>query len=65
MNKILSSLRNLLPADQINEVAQAVSEMIEESKKEMEAEYNKNLEEAYVQLTNELSQAEKDRLSWL
>jgi len=59
MNKILNSLKNLLPADQINEVAQAVNEMLEESKKEMEAEFNKNLEEAYAQLTNELSQAEK------
>jgi hypothetical protein len=59
MNKIFNSLKNLLPSDQINEVAQAVNEMIEESKKEMEAEYNKNLEEAYMQLTNELSQAEK------
>jgi len=59
MNKILNSLKNLLPADQVNEVAQAVNEMLEESKKEMEAEFNKNLEEAYAQLTNELSQAEK------
>jgi hypothetical protein len=59
MNKIFNSLKNLLPSEQINEVAQAVNEMLEESKKEMEAEYNKNLEEAYMQLTNELSQAEK------
>ena len=59
MNKIFNALKNLLPADQVNEVAQAVNEMLEESKKEMEAEFNKNLEEAYMQLTNELSQAEK------
>jgi regulator of replication initiation timing len=59
MNKIFNALKNLLPADQVNEVAQAVNEMLEESKKEMEAEFNKNLEEAYAQLTNELSQAEK------
>lgn len=59
MNKIFNSLKNLLPSDQINEVTQAVNEMLEESKKEMEAEFNKNLEEAYAQLTNELSQAEK------
>ena len=59
MNKIFNSLKNLLPADQVNEVAQAVNEMMEESKKEMEAEFNKNLEEAYAQLTKELSQAEK------
>jgi len=59
MNKIFNSLKNLLPADQVNEVAHAVNDMLEESKKEMEAEYNKNLEEAYMQLTSELSQAEK------
>lgn len=59
MNKIFNSLKNLLPSDQINEVAQAVNEMLEESKKEMEAEFNKNLEEAYAQLTSELSEAEK------
>lgn len=59
MNKIFNSLKNLLPAEHINEVSQAVNEMLEESKKEMEAEYNKNLEEAYMQLTSELSHAEK------
>jgi hypothetical protein len=59
MNKIFNSLKNLLPAEHINEVSHAVNEMLEESKKEMEAEYNKNLEEAYMQLTSELSQAEK------
>jgi regulator of replication initiation timing len=59
MNKIFNSLKNLLPADQVNEVSHAVNEMLEEAKKEMEAEFNKNLEEAYSQLTSELSQAEK------
>jgi hypothetical protein len=33
--------------------------MIEESKNELEAEYNKNLEEAYKQLSAELAEAEK------
>ena len=42
MNKIFNSLKKLLPAEHINEVAQSVNEMLEESKKEMEAEYNKN-----------------------
>ena len=58
-NKIASALKKLLPEDQINEVAAAVAEMVEESKAEMETEYNKNLEEAYTQLSGELSEAEK------
>jgi hypothetical protein len=58
-NKIASALKKLLPEEQINEVAAAVAEMVEESKAEMESEYNKNLEEAYTQLSGELAEAEK------
>ncbi len=58
-NKIASALKKLLPEDQINEVAAAVSEMVEEAKAEMETEFNKNLEEAYTQLSGELAEAEK------
>ena len=58
-NKIASALKKLLPEDQINEVASAVSEMVEEAKSEMETEFNKNLEEAYTQLSGELAEAEK------
>lgn len=58
-NKILESLKKLLPSDQINEVSSAVSEMIAEAKEQLEQEYNKNLEEAYSQLSQELSEAEK------
>ena len=59
MDKILEALGKLLPKDQLNEVATAVQTMIEESKSELETEYNKNLEEAYKQLSTELSDAEK------
>jgi len=59
MDKILEALGKLLPKEQLNEVAAAVQAMIEESKKELEAEYNKNLEEAYKQLSAELADAEK------
>jgi hypothetical protein len=58
-NKIVESLKKLVPADQINEVASAVTEMLSEAKEEMEKEFNKNLEEAYSQLSQELSEAEK------
>jgi hypothetical protein len=58
-NKITEALKKMLPSDQVNEVASAVAEMIEDAKTEMEAEFNKNLEEAYSQLSGELSEAEK------
>jgi hypothetical protein len=59
MDKILEALGKLLPEEQLNEVSKAVQAMIEESKTELEAEYNKNLEEAYKQLSAELADAEK------
>lgn len=58
-NKIFESLKKLIPADQINEVTSAVSDMLSEAKEQMEQEFNKNLEEAYGQLSQELTEAEK------
>jgi len=58
-DKIVEALKKLLPEDQINEVASAVSDMLESSKKELESEYNDKLEEAYKQLSEEMSTAEK------
>ena len=58
-HKIVESLKRLLPEDQVNEVASAVSEMLSEATEKLEQEYNKNLEEAYSQLSTELAQAEK------
>lgn len=58
-NKILESLKKLIPSDQMNEVSSAVSEMLAEAKEQMEQEFNKNLEEAYSQLSQELSEAEQ------
>jgi hypothetical protein len=59
MDKIVEALKKLLPEDQINEVAAAVKEMLEASKAELEAEFNTKLEEAYAQLSSELSEKEK------
>jgi hypothetical protein len=59
MDKILEALGKLLPEEQLKEVSQAVQSMLDESKNELEAEYNKNLEEAYKQLSAELAEAEK------
>lgn len=59
MDKIVEALKNLLPENEVNEVANAVSELLEQAKESLEAEYNSKLEEAYAELTNELAEAEK------
>jgi hypothetical protein len=59
MNKIVDALKKLLPETEVNEVAEAVKELLESAKANLEAEYNQKLEEAYTELTTELSQSEK------
>ena len=59
MDKIINSLKKILPDEQVSEVASAVSEMLAEARQQMEKEYNKNLEEAYQSLSAELSDTEK------
>lgn len=59
MDKILEALRNILPADQVNEVASAVRGYLDDSRSELETEYNGKLEEAYGQLSTEMTTAEK------
>ena len=59
MDKILEALSKLLPEDQMKDISSAVEEMIKEAKTELEAEFNKNLEEAYASMAQELQEAEK------
>lgn len=59
MDKITEALKKLLPEAEVNEVAAAVTEMLEQAKASLEAEYNEKLEEAYTQFQAELTQAEK------
>lgn len=59
MDKILEVLSSLLPEEQIKEVSTAVEDMLAEARREIEAEYNDKLEEAYAELSEELRQAEK------
>ena len=40
MNKIVDALKKLLPETEVNEVAEAVKELIESAKANLEAEYN-------------------------
>jgi regulator of replication initiation timing len=58
MDKITEALKKLLPESEINEVGVAVKEMLEQAKANLEAEFNQKLEEAYAELTSELSNAE-------
>jgi hypothetical protein len=58
MNKVLEALKKLLPEEKFQPVAEAVQQAIEESKQELETEYNAKLEEAYAQLAKELKDAE-------
>lgn len=59
MDKIVEALKNLLPENEVNEVANAVGELLEQAKESIEFEYNQKLEEAYAELTSELAEAEK------
>lgn len=59
MDKIVEALKKLLPEAEINEVASAITEMLDEAKTELEAEYNQKLEEAYTEISSELADAEK------
>lgn len=59
MDKITEALSKLLPESEIQEVSAAVNEMLEQAKANLEAEYNQKLEEAYAELTTELTDAEK------
>ena len=59
MDKIVEALKKLLPESEVNEVSTAVSQMLTEAKSNLEKEYNEKLEEAYAQLSNELTESEK------
>jgi len=59
MDKILEALSSLLPEEQVKGVSEAVEDMLAEARKEIEAEYNDKLEEAYAELSDELKDAEK------
>jgi len=58
-DKITEALSKLLPEDQLKEVSSAIAEMLEETKADLETEFNKNLEEAYSELSEQLVESEK------
>jgi len=57
-NKVLEALKGVIPEEKLNAVNGAINQMIDEAKAELEAEYNKNLQEAYANLAAELKQSE-------
>lgn len=59
MDKITQALKDILPAEQVSEVAKAVEEMISEQVEAIEAEAQQKLEEAYEQLAEETKAAEQ------
>jgi regulator of replication initiation timing len=58
MDKITEALKKLLPESETQEVASAITQMMEGAKANLEAEYNTKLEEAYAELSSELETAE-------
>ena len=59
MNKsVLETLKKLLPEDKVKEFVPAVESMLAAARDEIEAEYQKNLEEAYATLAQEKTEAE-------
>jgi hypothetical protein len=59
MDKVVEALGKLLPEEHLKEVSSAVAELIEEETKTIKTEAEKNLEQAYEQLSTELAEAEK------
>lgn len=58
MDKVKEALTKLLPADQIGEVSDAITSMLEDAKQELEAEYNEKLNGAYAELHEKMKEAE-------
>jgi len=58
MNKIIEALKKLIPDDQVNEVASAVEEMLDEARADLDKEFETKLEDAYKQLSSELMESE-------
>jgi len=59
MDKVLKALKSLLPESDVKEVADALTEILDESKAELTKEFEAKLEDAYTQHTEELGSAEK------
>lgn len=59
MEKIIESLSKLLPEDQVAGLSEAVSEYLENARKELEAEFSTKLEEAYSDMHTDIQKTEE------
>ena len=55
----MEAIKKLLPESDVKEVSSAINEMLNQAKLDLEKEYNEKLEEAYTELSGELSNSEK------
>ena len=55
----MEAIKKLLPESDVKEVSSAINEMLNQAKLDLEKEYNEKLEEAYTELSGELTTAEK------
>jgi hypothetical protein len=60
MNKILETLKGLLPEDQVKQIEAAVEETLAERDASLEKEYNAKLEEAYAELAKQVEKEKAD-----
>lgn len=63
MDKITEALKKLLPQEQVGEIADVLTSMVEEARTQIEAEkekeYSEKLEAAYAEITKDLAASEK------
>jgi hypothetical protein len=59
MEKLLEALKKLLKPEEVNEVAKAVQEMTADAEKEIRAEYEAKLQEAYEKFSVDLKKTEE------
>ena len=58
MDKIVEALSKLLPQDKLEPVTEAIKTFLEDAKKELEAEYNQKLQNAYAEVSSQLKDEE-------
>jgi len=59
MEKILDALKGLLPDEQVKSLQEAIQETLDDSKAELDAEFNEKLEQGFADFAQELKDAEE------
>lgn len=58
MDKVLEALKNLLPAESVKDISEAVAQVMDDAISQAKKEYGDKLEDAYAELGVELAEAE-------